>query len=242
MICPGCGKPYFFIHARERGRCLKCGYASEFELPAYTPAYHLEKYACDSGLYARTLKTDPLMRQILDSLNTGDGDSILEIGCGVGDYCGELSRFCDIIGVDISVQIAASRFGNRFLRASGERLPFRDNAFDKVVCVNVIEHVFDPAKLLSEISRVLGPGGTLALTTPDINSLMHHWTLDETHLHAWNRQEFEKLVTQFFDVTDIRRAGSLFKYYPLNLVLSKVIKPDLLAVCKKSQPQTISSI
>ena len=45
-------------------------------------------------------------------------------------------------------------------------LPFDDGSFDLVLCAETIEHVRDVQLLLSEIRRVLRPGGTLALTTP----------------------------------------------------------------------------
>jgi 2-polyprenyl-6-hydroxyphenyl methylase/3-demethylubiquinone-9 3-methyltransferase len=46
-------------------------------------------------------------------------------------------------------------------------LPFRDQAFDIVVCSEVIEHTVDPPRALEELQRVLRAGGILALTTPN---------------------------------------------------------------------------
>ncbi len=178
-----------------------------------------------------------MMKQVVDLLEISGSDSILEIGCGAGDYSREVSRICDYVGIDLSIQTAAGRYKNRFLEASGEDLPFRDAAFDKALSINVIEHVLNPKELLFEIRRVLRPGGTLAIATPDIDFFLSRLTLDETHLHAWGREEFERLVSQFFEITDIRHAGSLFNYYPLNLALCRIIKPDLLITCKKSEPQ-----
>jgi SAM-dependent methyltransferase len=50
--------------------------------------------------------------------------------------------------------------------ADGARLPFFDNAFDGVVCLEVIEHVPDPAIVIAEIARVLRPGGRVWLSMP----------------------------------------------------------------------------
>ena len=51
---------------------------------------------------------------------------------------------------------------------SGLQLPFRDETGDTVVCLQVLEHVPQPARLLAEIKRVLRPGGVLLLTAPHI--------------------------------------------------------------------------
>lgn len=236
MICPRCGKPYFFIETADQGKCLKCAHVSEFELPSYA-TYHLDMYAGNSKLYLRTLRTDPAMREVVRLLDLIYNDSILEIGCGVGDYCSEISHFCKgVIGIDISTQIAASRFKNiRFLRASAEKLAFRDNTFDKALCINVIEHVVDPLEMLLEIRRVLKPRGVLILITPNLNFFLHYLISDETHLCEWDKEGLEKLLIHYFDVIDVKPSASMFKYYPFNLILSKMIKPDLLAICKNKK-------
>ena len=50
--------------------------------------------------------------------------------------------------------------------ASGERLPFRDESFDLVICTQVLQYVTDPKALLLEVHRVLGPEGYLFLSVP----------------------------------------------------------------------------
>ena len=67
--------------------------------------------------------------------------------------------------------------------AAGERLPFRNDAFDIVLCDNVVDHAEGPRKIVEEMARVLAPGGILYFT---VN--VHHPIYGlASHLHgAWN--------------------------------------------------------
>jgi SAM-dependent methyltransferase len=59
-----------------------------------------------------------------------------------------------------------------------EELPFRDNSFDGVLCMNVLEHVRDPFKAAREIARVLKPGGELYCVAPllqPVHGFPHHY-------------------------------------------------------------------
>ena len=77
----------------------------------------------------------------------------------------------EIVLADVS-EVALARAGNRLPGARvvalspDQRLPLPDNAFDLVLCTDTIEHVRDVQLLLSEIRRVLRPGGRLAISTP----------------------------------------------------------------------------
>jgi 2-polyprenyl-3-methyl-5-hydroxy-6-metoxy-1,4-benzoquinol methylase len=99
----------------------------------------------------------------------------------VGCYDGQLiSQVVDrrggdkIVGLDVShtaLRAAACR-GLSAVRAQVEAsLPFASEAFATVVAAEVIEHVFDTQAVVNELSRVLRPGGWLALTTPNLVAL-----------------------------------------------------------------------
>ncbi len=100
---------------------------------------------------------------------------ILEIGCGAGGgtlYLKSLLEPKEIIGVDIS-KTAVEKTQKKGIVAhtinvSEERLPFKDEVFDLVVSFEVIEHVFDTGSFIEEIKRVLKPGGTLFISTPNL--------------------------------------------------------------------------
>jgi len=94
----------------------------------------------------------------------------LDLGCGDGRLTAAL-RATHLTAADVS-QVALDRARSRLPDAKlvhlepDEPLPFEDNEFDLVVCVETIEHVRDTQLLFSEVRRVLRPGGRLALTTP----------------------------------------------------------------------------
>jgi dolichol-phosphate mannosyltransferase len=91
---------------------------------------------------------------------------VLDIGCGSSRIVQNLPR-----GVGIDLAIRKLRWlrgpGRMLLQADMNRLPFRDAAFDAVVCSEVIEHVPREEVRLAEQVRVLRPGGLLVLGTPD---------------------------------------------------------------------------
>ena len=97
----------------------------------------------------------------------------IDVGCGDGKRCGEwlsahAGSYC---GVDVS-EVAISRARSIGLDArlidDAATLPFADGAFDAAVCIEVLEHLLDPAAVAGEILRVLRPGGTLVATVPNI--------------------------------------------------------------------------
>src|SRR5439155_807663 len=59
----------------------------------------------------------------------------------------------------------------RIVRADAESLPFRDESFDAVVATEVLEHLDEPGRMLSEARRVLRPGGQFFMTTPNAQAL-----------------------------------------------------------------------
>jgi len=94
------------------------------------------------------------------------GALVLDAGCGTGTWIvnAHRERYRFVVGVDIYDPGAHS--ADAFALASLEHLPFRDAAFDLVVCYLVLEHVAAPDKVFREFARVLRPGGTLIFKVP----------------------------------------------------------------------------
>jgi ubiquinone/menaquinone biosynthesis C-methylase UbiE len=100
------------------------------------------------------------------------GDRALDIGCGTGEFTAAMAQAgAEATGVDVAeaaLRRARSRHPEldfRLVPIDGD-LPFGDGSFDLVWASEVIEHVSDTARWLSEVRRVLAPGGRLLVTTP----------------------------------------------------------------------------
>lgn len=96
---------------------------------------------------------------------------ILDVGSGTGVAAENLKRFGVVYGIDISPKsIEEARKYNRCDKCYvgiAEELPFEDGMFNVVVCTEVLEHLLDPSKALSEMNRVLIMGGNLIISTPN---------------------------------------------------------------------------
>jgi ubiquinone/menaquinone biosynthesis C-methylase UbiE len=104
--------------------------------------------------------------------HVGAGDTVLDIGCGAGEFSAALiDGGARPVAVDVARE-ALRRARERIpeldarLWEAGEPLPLDDNSVDVVWAGEVIEHVVDVAPWLSEVRRVLRPRATLLLTTP----------------------------------------------------------------------------
>ena len=102
--------------------------------------------------------------------------AVLDAPCGDGTLARELAaRGWRTCAVDIE-PVHFDDDGIQFMRLDLEDpLPFADETFDAVVSLEGIEHLLLPARCLSELCRVLRPGGILVLTTPNINNVQSRW-------------------------------------------------------------------
>lgn len=90
------------------------------------------------------------------------GGVVLEVGAG-GDYLKNdlKSMYDEWISLDYDL-----RSDSIDLRGDGQQLPFKDEIFDTIISIDVLEHVPNPEKFVSELFRVIKPGGNVILSTP----------------------------------------------------------------------------
>jgi glycosyltransferase involved in cell wall biosynthesis/precorrin-6B methylase 2 len=149
------------------------------------------------------------------------GDTVLELGAGIGNIAGRLmARRLQYVAAERDPLYLHS-LRNRFLRTPNvcvlkldpEQPGDFDNAggpFDTVLCVNVLEYVKDPAEVIDSASRVLKPGGSIIVLAPQGQSL--YGTLDKTlgHVRRFNRPELLALLEQHgFTATQIYQLNKI---------------------------------
>jgi SAM-dependent methyltransferase len=144
----------------------------------------------------------------------------LDVGCGDGRLTA-LIEADEVTAADVS-GVALDRARSRLSGVvvveiePDARLPFGDSSFDLVLCAETIEHVRDVQLLLSEIRRVLAPGGTLALTTPAhsrftgldiaVRGFERRFDPVDAHLRFLTRRSLTALLGDLgFEVVSIRR-------------------------------------
>ncbi len=153
------------------------------------------------------------LREFVRSLS--HAERALDLGCGDGRLSTELDA-AELTVADVSplaLERARARLpGARIIELEPDApLPFDDGVFDLVLCTETIEHVRDVQLLLSEIRRVLSPGGTLALATPANPPLIRPPDPLSPHLRFLTRRSLRRLLDELgFDVESLRRrSGTL---------------------------------
>lgn len=129
----------------------------------------------------------------------GPGDRVLDMGCGGGRHAFALyRRGADVVALDMDakeladvaamfaamenegeVPVGASA---QAVRGDAYSLPFEDESFDRIVAAEVLEHLPEDTDAMAELSRVLKPGGIMAVSVPRYLPEKVCWALsDEYH-------------------------------------------------------------
>ncbi len=180
------------------------------------------------------------VKSILKMVNIKKEDRVIEVGCGAGNIIAKATKGL-VFGSDISPLIllkAKNRLNQRanFFLSDAQNLPCKDQAFTKVICSEVLEHILSPLTALSEIRRILKKGGVAVISIPNellINRLKKIFIRlrifrrlfpgvpekmnDEWHLHAYDLGGWLKLFNDSFNISQIRRIP--FSWLPLRYVV-----------------------
>lgn len=165
-----------------------------------------DKYRDHGAYHWRELEKNQEYRakiQLLESLVKG-ADACLDLGCGDGAYVYSLSKRCaEVVGVDAdshaarlaSEQLTKAKVTNaRCLNLALSQVDggtVGRESFDLVYSMDVIEHLPEPTELLDVASRMVAPGGVIAIGTP---LYLGDHLVSEYHVKEYTREEFEALA------------------------------------------------
>lgn len=136
-----------------------------------------------------------VIRAELDRLPLAPGGRVLDAGCGSGATMRELVRYGEVSGIELSVEaaeLARSRAHGDVRIGRLEELPWADDTFELITCLDVIEHVPDDVVALVELARVCAPGGWLLVTVPAYQAL---WSAHDVANHHHRRYSRAMLRT-----------------------------------------------
>ena len=175
--------------------------------------YWRTRQLCESGSQGTRLPGD--LYETVDTALAKNGKKLLDVGCGNGILMEMVKdRAEDVYGCDISETATRAALSREMMSVCADLnsgyLPYRNDSFEIITCIEVIEHILDPLKLLKELYRILCTNGYLVLTTPNIRYFKHlstllfkgtfpHTTTDTFvwgggHLHYFTRNDLTFLL------------------------------------------------
>lgn len=148
----------------------------------------------------------------------GAGKTGLDIGCHDGYWSDRLKQK----GYGVNALDIEPLYAGAITHDVEQGLPYADQSFDLIWCTEVLEHLRNPEFLFAEIKRVMRPGGTAILTTPN----SHWWFYSVVRLWGWTPQNLQNPDhKQFFDERRIRNLAkgyALFGYFPYAIFFLRI--------------------
>lgn len=159
------------------------------------------------------------LKRLIENFGRGN---VLDVGCGGGRIKKWLPIGAHYTGMDAVEGLGVDVAGDV------HDLPFEDAVFDTVLCTSVLEHVSDERRVVSEMYRVLKPGGRVIVTIP----FVHHYHRDPEDYRRLTHVGLEKLLReQGFSSVQIYRNNGVYATveYAFFCVFVNARKEGLLA-------------
>jgi len=161
---------------------------------------------------------------------------LLDVGCGEAPYRRLFkSKVRNYITLDVQ------RYSNLNLVADGCNLPIRDEIFDAVLCIQVLEHVAEPRKILEEIFRVLRPRGILGISAPQ-SYIIH---MEPHDYYRYTKYGLRYLLEKAgLEICEIEPQGGYFALIHMILLsnLWSKIRPRFLQFVLRGLSATLATI
>lgn len=201
-------------------------------MSVYTTEIASDKIPSDNPIHQRLLKA----YSVAAPLVKGD---LLELGCGEGRGVDLLwENASSFLGLD-KIEEVIAKLREKYPKAQFESSTFPpinlpDNSFDTVVSFQVIEHIKKDELFLSEIQRILRPGGIALLSTPNIKMTLSR---NPWHIREYTAEELTAKASKYFSKVEMKGiAGNekVMEYHERNRKsVQKIMKYDVLGLQHK---------
>lgn len=194
----------------------------------------IKKIPIDFGQGSMRYTTKGKMIAIKLIPQNGGGKTALDIGCRSGHF----SKLFENNGYSVTSTDIEKSYDKCKIVDADNPLPYQDNSFNIIWCSEVVEHLKDPQKTITEFRRVLKPDGKAVLTTPN----SRFWLFRILSLFGFSPQKLQrKDHLHFFSIKDIKKFNpeviyGFFPYFILKFKIKKVINllsPTFVFIIKK---------
>ena len=136
---------------------------------------------------------------------------ILEVGVGIGNFIKMLSKRGRVTAIDVNKDYIKMLKDKKLVSSVGYgdvekgRYFFGDKKFDSIVCLNVVEHIRNDKKAVSNMNKLLKKGGKLILLIPAHNYLFSNFDKELGHFRRYSKKEVAELIENSgFENIDVR--------------------------------------
>lgn len=175
----------------------------------------------------------------------GTNKKVLDIGCRNGVLTKHFSAGNEVLGVDIddgALTKAKATLGieTLYLDLNGDWAELGDRKFDAVVAGEVLEHLYFPEKIVTQVRQRLKEGGVFVGSVPNAFSLKHRLRYlsgskrytplsDPTHINQFSFSELQGIFLKYFKEVEIKGLG---RYKNLSKMFPSFFAFDFFFICK----------
>jgi len=126
-----------------------------------------------------------------------DSEYFIDIGCGPGAFTKIMTENYKVVGLDtspIALEYAKKRGLNDLFNGTLENFPSENYNIKGALMLDVVEHIEDDKKILSEVSKILPAGGWFVATVPAYQWLWSQHDVKHMHYRRYTKKAFKKLV------------------------------------------------
>jgi 2-polyprenyl-3-methyl-5-hydroxy-6-metoxy-1,4-benzoquinol methylase len=162
---------------------------------------------------------DKRLRVYYQLIPKGFSGMLVDIGCAEAQLSDAFPN-ANYLGVDASQpnlkESASKRRKNQYVCGNAVELPLKNDSADILVCLNMLEHLFEPKDALEEFSRVVKGNGYCMVSVPNIIGELG----SAGHVVFWKRRTWENLFRDYFTIEDYKKQdliGHIFKEHVYKL-------------------------